>query len=390
MGKRPGVLVARIGGACLPTGLIKRLTVVGRYTILGCATSRLLAHGYTQWSAHKPSSSNAGTTSPRFSTCATLDTLDPTATTMNKPTLVSIGLPTYNRAVDLKRAIDSALSQDYANFELIISDNASTDGTQILCEEFCRQDTRVRYIRQPHNKGPGENFRSVRLEARGEFFMWLADDDWLDPSYISRCLEVLIEQPDYSLACGRGKYFKDGAFSFDEVDINLLENSGAERVLSFYRQVGMNGLFYGLMRRKAIELPTRWAMGGDWILVAHLAFEGKVVTLPEVSINRSLIGASQDIKRLARFAGLTGFMANNPHLWLGIAILKDINSSPVFDSMGRLARLNLGARSGMAVVSRYCMPDWRARLERAWSDARARVALRTRIKMLLSKLSASR
>ena len=309
--------------------------------------------------------------------------------TNSKP-LVSIGLPTYNRAASLKRAVESVLAQDYKNLELVISDNASTDETKDICEDYSRQDSRVRYIAQPVNKGGAANFQAVLDESRGEFFMWLADDDWLDRSYVSRCLAVLCEQSDYRLVCGRGKYFKDGKFCFDELDINLLENSGADRVLSFYRQVGMNGAFYGLMRRRAVKLPARSNMGGDWIFVARLAFEGKIVTLPDVFVNRSVIGASQDIKKLARSAGLTGFLANHPHLWLGFAIFKDIYSSPVFDSISGFARFNLGIRSGMAVVSRYCTPKWLSRLRTAWGNARARIALRTRVKLLLGKFGASR
>jgi hypothetical protein len=114
------------------------------------------------------------------------------------------------------------------------------------------------------------------------------------------------------------------------------------------------------------------------------------VTLPDVFINRSVIGASHDMRRLARMAGLTGFLANNPHLWTAFAILKDVYSSPIFDSMSRFARLNLGIRSGMAVISRYCRPKWLERLKTAWSDSRARVTLRTHIKLLLSKLYAQR
>jgi glycosyltransferase involved in cell wall biosynthesis len=85
--------------------------------------------------------------------------------------LVSVGLPTFNRALSLGCAIQSVLSQDYPNLELIISDNASTDSTQLICVDFSKRDGRVRYIRQPTNQGAGANFRTVLTEASGQYFM---------------------------------------------------------------------------------------------------------------------------------------------------------------------------------------------------------------------------
>src|ERR1700687_633000 len=110
---------------------------------------------------------------------------------MTSQPLVSIGLPTYNRAVGLGRAIESVLAQDYRNIELIVSDNASTDETERLCTEYCRRDSRVRYLRQETNRGAISNFRAVVAHAQGEFFMWLGDDDWLDQGYLSECLRII-------------------------------------------------------------------------------------------------------------------------------------------------------------------------------------------------------
>src|SRR5260370_26665324 len=121
--------------------------------------------------------------------------------------LVTIGLPTFNRATKLKRAIETALGQSYQNLELVISDNASTDGTYELCEEFCRRDQRVKYIQQPSNLGAAANFRAVLNHAQDEFFMWLGDDDWLDLDYVFECIRVLKERPDHNLVCGRARYY---------------------------------------------------------------------------------------------------------------------------------------------------------------------------------------
>src|SRR4051794_27303453 len=118
---------------------------------------------------------------------------------MGDAPLVSVGIPTFNRATVLKRAIESFLAQDYSNLELIISDNASPDETESVCEEYCARDTRVTYIRQRSNRGPRPNFLEVLHRARGPLFICLGDDDWLDSSYIRLCVQKLTENPDYAL-----------------------------------------------------------------------------------------------------------------------------------------------------------------------------------------------
>src|SRR6266576_1044088 len=141
---------------------------------------------------------------------------------MDSRPLVSVGLPTYNRAPGLKRAIESVLGQDYSNFELIISDNASTDETQRVCEECCARDQRIQYIRQPRNAGARANFLEVLRLARAEYFMWLADDDWLESSYLSCCTEQLIANPDFSMVAGTVNYFVEGQLLPHNETIKLL------------------------------------------------------------------------------------------------------------------------------------------------------------------------
>jgi glycosyltransferase involved in cell wall biosynthesis len=283
----------------------------------------------------------------------------------NQP-LVSIGLPTYNRASTLRRAIESALAQDYPNIELVISDNASTDETQAICLEVAARDKRVRYLRQQTNQGATVNFREVLKQSRGEFFMWLSDDDWMDESYVSQCLSVLLAQPDLGLVCGRERYYENGEFVFESTQINLLQNTGAERVQAYYEQVSMNGTIYGLMRREQIlKVPFYEMLAGDWLFVARVAFQSKVKTLESVAINRSVAGESQDIHRLAASLGLSKFMVKNPHLRIALSMFGDIMrpSSP-YRSMSLSERLGLGYQSSVAVIKRYCVPDWYERAKR--------------------------
>lgn len=114
--------------------------------------------------------------------------------------LVSIGVPTYNRADLLKVALDSLLAQTYKNIEIIISDNASNDLTEMFCREYTAKDSRIRYLRQEKNIGQMNNYSFLLQQSRGKYFMWMQDDDWLDPQYIEVLTGVLETHLDYHVA----------------------------------------------------------------------------------------------------------------------------------------------------------------------------------------------
>src|SRR6267142_6107507 len=108
---------------------------------------------------------------------------------------VSVGLPVYNGAEFLRAALDSILRQDYRDFELIISDNASTDGTRAICQQYAQGDKRIRYFRNESNGGAAENYRRVFELARGDYFNWATHDDIQLPGFLRRCAEVLDKAP---------------------------------------------------------------------------------------------------------------------------------------------------------------------------------------------------
>lgn len=107
---------------------------------------------------------------------------------------VSIGMPVYNGAQYIREALDSLLAQTFTDFELIISDNASTDATQSICEEYARRDPRVSYVRQAENKGAVANFRFVLDRARADLFMWAAYDDLWAPNYLMDAAALLADK----------------------------------------------------------------------------------------------------------------------------------------------------------------------------------------------------
>ena len=112
----------------------------------------------------------------------------------------SIGLPVYNGERHIGEALEALLGQTYEDFELIVSDNASTDGTSDICLRYARQDSRVRYIRQEHNIGLVPNHRFVLQHARGELFKSAAHDDLYARDLLQRCVQALDDDPRAVLA----------------------------------------------------------------------------------------------------------------------------------------------------------------------------------------------
>ena len=119
---------------------------------------------------------------------------------MNRVPRLSIGLPVYNGEDYLTESLDALLGQTYEDFELIISDNASTDGTADICQRYAKQDSRVRYVRQPRNIGLARNHDFVFQQSCGELFKWAAADDLYGQHLLERCVDALDEYPDVVLA----------------------------------------------------------------------------------------------------------------------------------------------------------------------------------------------
>lgn len=186
---------------------------------------------------------------------------------------VSIGMPVYNSEKYIRNALDSLLSQSYSNFELIISDNASIDGTEAICRQYMATDTRVRYYRQTENKGAIANFQFVLDEAYGEFFMWAAYDDTWSQNYLMEAIILLAEQsidfifPAFELRSINlkiGKKFNTEIFKFIESPEKKL------RVLEFlmlHHNSHKCNIVYSLFRteflRKAMKIQD---IGNDGAL----------------------------------------------------------------------------------------------------------------------------
>jgi len=275
---------------------------------------------------------------------------------MNTLPLVSIGIPTYNRAGSLARALESVIAQEYPHWEALVSDNASTDETEAVCRRFCAQDARIRCVRQPGNMGAQRNFNFVLQQSDRKYFLWLADDDWLCPRFLSQCIPALEQDADCALALGQVNYYQGDQFMYREFPIALGQASGSERVLSYYAHVTDNGQMYALMRRSLLApaLMPRSVFGSDWLFVAALVFHGKARTLETTCVNRSLDGTSQDRRRMAVSLGFSPMQTNHPYLCLaGFAFQEIAWASPAYVSLSKMARLRLAWTSAMLIWRRY-------------------------------------
>ena len=148
---------------------------------------------------------------------------------------LSIGLPVYNGELFIERAIESILAQTFTDFELIISDNASTDSTQEICQNFSKKDNRIRIFKQEKNIGVHRNFYFLLSQAKGEYFAWTAVDDYLDKDFMEKNLKVL-ESHD-SIVSSIGKIVPYGTESL-KIDSKLIDTSNYPKFVKNYVKRG--------------------------------------------------------------------------------------------------------------------------------------------------------
>ncbi len=138
---------------------------------------------------------------------------------------VSIGLPVYNGENFVAEAIESVLNQTFPDFELVISDNGSTDGTRRICEYYAALDKRIRYHRIERNQGAAWNFNHTFELSSGEYFKWLAHDDLIEPQFLERCVQVLDENPTVVLCYSQVRVVDEDASFIEDYDVTLSTDS---------------------------------------------------------------------------------------------------------------------------------------------------------------------
>ncbi len=204
------------------------------------------------------------------------------------PTL-SVGLPVYNGARYLAEALDALLAQTYTDYELVISDNASTDGTADICRAYAARDERIRYVRQPVNIGAVPNHNVVVDQARGKYFKWASHDDLYEPELLRRCVQVLDERPEVVLAHSWDAMIgEDGEVLRVTPYLMDTENpSPSVRLRDILYTPGGND-FYGVIRTDTLRRvgPHGTFRNADRVFVSALCLQGLFHQVPEVMYYR--------------------------------------------------------------------------------------------------------
>jgi glycosyltransferase involved in cell wall biosynthesis len=198
---------------------------------------------------------------------------------------LTIGLPVYNGEEYLAESLDALLGQSYEDYELIITDNASTDGTAGICQEYVKQDSRVTYHRLPKNIGAAGNHNHVFSLARGELFKWASHDDLYGRTLLERCVEALDERPDYFLAHSYNATIDSHGKIIEPYDYRMPTDSpsAAERFRGLLHASGGDD-FYGVMRTGGLRRvrPHGSYHHADRTFVMDMAMQGRFHQVPEL------------------------------------------------------------------------------------------------------------
>lgn len=196
-------------------------------------------------------------------------------------------MPVYNGEGRIEKALNSLLSQSFKNFELIISDDNSSDNTANICDEYAAKDARIKFYRQKNNSGLVKNFAFVLNQAKGDYFMWAAQDDWWDENFIRKMVEAMEKNPEYVVAMSHYKIISDSGkiteTSLGRHDFTKLSNYRLFRVILSAKD---NPIFeYGLFRtdflKKLFSRLKPHSIEDTVILMSEAALAGKFYSVPE-------------------------------------------------------------------------------------------------------------
>jgi glycosyltransferase involved in cell wall biosynthesis len=261
---------------------------------------------------------------------------------------VSIGLPVYNGERYLKVAIDSILCQTFRNFELVISDNASTDRTEAICREYARQDSRVSYHRLSVNLGVTKNFNRVFELSKAELFRWAAADDFIAPRLVEKCVEILDAEPETVLCYSKTTIVDEEgeAVAQHDENLDLRYPQAKERFRQFEENVGYCNVHYGLIRSSALR-KTRLLgsfLRSDEVFLGELTLYGMFHEIPEsLFFRRFHPGASSSIDtadELAKFYNLKAQKSHQLVLWRHL-----------FEKLRAVSRSPLGVKEKASIYS---------------------------------------
>jgi glycosyltransferase involved in cell wall biosynthesis len=230
--------------------------------------------------------------------------------------LVSVGLPVRNGADRIAKVVRSVLTQDHDRIELVICDNASSDDTEDVCRDLLGTDSRIVYRRQQHNVGLLNNFISAIQIARGTYFRWIGDDDWLAPDFVSRTLECFAEDERRLMVTTGVAYTSASGVAESDHSYGgerMASLDPVERLTEIMRLLNESYLLidplYAMFRREpVVAIPRRNMLREDEVFAAKLALAGPWGHVPMI-----LAGRNTKVERtaeLARRLGVPGWQAH--------------------------------------------------------------------------------
>ena len=194
--------------------------------------------------------------------------------------IVTVGVPVYNSEKTIGQVLESIINQTYANIQIVISDNCSTDSTASICREFLESDHRITLYEQSENIGAVRNFEFVLNHATGEYFLWSAADDVRSLNFIEVNLQFLLNEPTY--AASTSPHIHSDQLKKQENIVKFsLEGTRVDRFAKFFRTPGAShGIFYSLMRTELIKscpfVKTQTFWGWDWAIILYLLTYGPI------------------------------------------------------------------------------------------------------------------
>lgn len=219
---------------------------------------------------------------------------------MNDKPRVTIGVPVYNGERYLHETFESIDAQTFADFEVVISDNASTDGTEWICRDYVARNPRARYRRNHRNVGIAANFGRLVREARGEYFKLANADDRFDPRLLGECVAVLDAHPEVALCYGKTTLIDEHGKTIRryEDNLDLRQPRARTRFRLVLERLRLVNVLHGVIRTTALRRagPLGTYVGADMTLVPALALQGQFWELPDFLFYRRMhAGASSSI-----------------------------------------------------------------------------------------------
>lgn len=215
---------------------------------------------------------------------------------------VSIGMPVLNAEGTVRRSLRTLLDQTFADFEIVVCDNASDDATASVVEAAARSDPRIRLVRFAERGDIRTSFQRTLEAATGEFFMFAPADDVWEPDFVRVILEVLEADRGLVGACGLVAFTRNGRFNYVSSATFPLQGTVRANLATFAAEPGENARVFGLFRREAFAgaFPAGWYPGWDFQMMARVLLRGGMATVDRVLQTRDTTPAQRYIAEIDR------------------------------------------------------------------------------------------